>query len=255
DVESRQVVSILGAEKGGYVIANDPVIAHPIEGVGGPDAIWTSEVLDAGLRAKFGRITWDDVGDVEYSTRTGNTSKHDETWTDWSAPLKKRALISSESGRYLQVRARLRGGESARVLRVNIPFVTDNLRAVLTKVSARSSAQTTGTRGISASGGPVEGKASSKVKLSWDVDNPDEDSLRYRIEYKRVGDTKWFDALSPGEVLTNKNWDWETEDLPEGEYRVRVKVSDEPSNPPRSEERRVGRECSPLRWPEQQKPE
>src|SRR5690606_34952780 len=55
DVESRQVVSILGAEKGGYVIANDPVIAHPIEGVGGPDAIWTSEVLDAGLRAKFGR--------------------------------------------------------------------------------------------------------------------------------------------------------------------------------------------------------
>src|SRR5690606_13348196 len=109
DVESRQIVSILGADKGGYIIANDPVVAHTIEGLGGPDAIWTSEVLDAGLRAKFGRISWDSAGDVEFSTRSGNTSKPDETWADWSAPLKKRAQISSEPGRYLQVRARLRG--------------------------------------------------------------------------------------------------------------------------------------------------
>src|SRR5690606_34135798 len=132
----------------------------------------------------------------------------------------------------LQVRARLRGSGSARVHRISIPFVTDNLRAVLTKVTAKSGAQTAGTSGISTSGGPLEDKASSKIKLNWDIDNPDEDSLRYRVEYKRVGDNKWFDALAPGEVLTNKNWDWETEDLPEGEYRVRVKVSDEPSNPP-----------------------
>ncbi len=232
DVEARQVVSLARPVKGGWVVANDPVVVHPIESVGGQTAVWTSEVLDAGLRASFGRISWDAAGKVELSTRSGNTEEPDETWTDWSASLSKGGQVTSTPGRYLQVRAHLLGGEGARVLRIDVPFVTDNLRAVLTKVTAKSSADTNGSSGIASSGGPISGKASSKIKLSWDVDNPDEDDLRFRVSYRRKSDTTWFDALSPGEVLTSKSWDWETEDLPEGEYFVRVEASDEPSNSP-----------------------
>lgn len=232
DVEERQVISLVRPEKGGWVIANDPVVAHPIEAVGGQDAVWTSDVLDAGLRATFGRINWDVSGKVEFSTRSGNTEEPDETWSDFSASLKKGAVLASPAGRYLQVRARLIEGEKSEVRRIDIPFVTDNLRAVITSIKASSGADTKGSGGISSSGGPISGKSSSKIKLNWEVENPDEDELRYRVEYRRVQDQKWFDALSPGEVLTAKSWDWETEDLPEGEYLVRVEASDEPSNSP-----------------------
>lgn len=232
DVEERQVIALVRPEKSGWVIANDPVVAHPIEAVGGQDAVWTSDVLDAGLRATFGRITWDATGKVEFSTRSGNTAEPDETWSDFSAPLAKGAQVSSSAGRYLQVRARLTEGEKSRVRRIDIPFVTDNLRAILTSVTATSGADTKGSGGISSSGGPISGKSSSKIKLSWDVENPDEDELRYRVDYRRTKDDKWFDALPPGETLTSKSWDWETEDLPEGEYVVRVEASDEPSNSP-----------------------
>lgn len=232
DVEERQVIALVRPEKSGWVIANDPVVVHPIEAVGGQNAVWTSDVLDAGLRAGFGRINWDVSGKVEFSTRSGNTAEPDDTWSDFSPALTKGAQVSSPAGRYLQVRARLTEGEKSRVRRIDIPFVTDNLRPVLTSVSATSGADTKGSGGIASSGGPISGKAASKIKLSWDVENPDEDELRYRVEYRRAKDEKWFDALTPGEVLTSKSWDWETEDLPEGEYFVRVEASDELSNSP-----------------------
>lgn len=237
DVEARQVVRILGGDqgaldKGAWILASDPLVAHPIEGVGGKDAVFTSDVLDAGLRARFGRLTWESSGKVELSTRSGNTAKPDETWSDWSASLTQFGDVTSPEGRYLQVRVRILDGESSSVRRIDIPFITDNLRPVLTEVQAKSLAQTEGSSGVAASGGPLDGKSSSKIKLSWKVDNPDEDELRYRVEYQLMGDSHWFDVLPQDEILKSSNWDWETEDLPEGKYRVRVTATDELSNAP-----------------------
>jgi hypothetical protein len=188
-------------------------------------------VLDAGLPARFGRIDWNASGKVQFSTRSGNTQEPDETWTDWSAPLKKRAVVQSAGGRYLQVRVRLLERQ-AEVSRVDVPFLTDNLRAVLTSVDAKSPAQTDGSSGIRQSGKAISGGSSSKIKLSWEVDNPDKDELRYGVQYKSEGSSVWLDALKPSEVLTEGSWDWNTEDLPEGHYRVLVTASDELSNPP-----------------------
>jgi hypothetical protein len=70
------------------------------------------------------------------------------------------------------------------------------------------------------------------VKLSWKVDNADNDQLRYRIAFRREGQNLWRDALKSDEVLTKSEYEWETLALPEGKYRVRVEASDEPANPP-----------------------
>lgn len=232
DVDERQVSSLILAGDKGWVLASDPVVAHPIEAQGATSALWTSDVLDAGIRARFGKASWDASGSVELSTRSGNTEEPDETWSDWSAGLKKPGPVSSSPGRYLQVRARLSGGQKAQLRRVTVPFVTDNLRAVVTEVKAKSPAVTDGSTGVKESGSPLDGKRSPKVKLSWKVDNPDEDSLRYFVEYRLEGSKTWFDALEPGEVHTSSSFDWNTEDLPEGKYRVRVTASDELANPP-----------------------
>jgi hypothetical protein len=231
DVDERQVgaLALRGARH--FVAASDPAVVHQVKGVGGPDAVWTSKVLDAGLRAHFGRLDWLASGQLELSTRTGNTLEPDDTWSPWSAPTAAPADVQSPPARFLQVRARFGRDPNAVLSSVTIPFVTDNLRAVVTELEAEggpSSLQT----GVEASGGPPSKKSGTSITLKWKVENPDKDDLRYRLEYRLIGSPVWYDALEPRETLTKTTYSWETADLPEGRYKVRITASDEISNPP-----------------------
>jgi hypothetical protein len=232
DAEERQVGALVMAGKDRYVVASDPAVVHAVKGVGGPDAVWTSKVLDAGIRARFGQLSWDASGTLELSTRTGNTKEPDDTWSAWSNPVTAPTLVTSPVGRYFQVRARFAKDPKAVLNQVEVAFLTDNLRAVLTNVDARGGDGETGDDSPKPSGGPITRRAESTVNLTWKLDNPDKDELRYRLQYKLLGTTDWFDLLKPGEKLTKENYSWETSDLPEGRYRVRVTASDEISNPP-----------------------
>ncbi len=233
DTDERQVGALNLSAKSRFVATSDPAVYHQVRGIGGTDAVWTSKVLDAGLRAQFGRMTWDSEGTLELSTRTGNTAEPDDTWSDWSKDLAQPGVVASPPGRYLQVRARWSRDPKAVLREVRIPFITDNLRAMLTEVNAESPARPGGTgKELEASGGPIEGKTDSKVTLKWKVDNPDKDKLRYRVSYQLLGTNHWFDLLKPNELLTTESYTWDTSDLPEGRYRVRVLASDELANPP-----------------------
>jgi hypothetical protein len=105
---------------------------------------------------------------------------------------------------------------------------------VLTEIDVTSSDKKSqaASSGVSASGGPISQQPDTKAKLSWKVDNEDQDELRYRLQYRLVGTTTWYDILKPKEKLTSTSYSWETADLPEGRYRVRVIASDELANPP-----------------------
>ncbi len=232
DAEERQIGALVLAGKDRYVVSSDPAVVHPIKGLGGADAVWTSKVLDAGIRARFGQLSWDASGNLELSTRTGNTKEPDDSWSAWSNPLAATALVSSPVGRYFQVRARFAKDPKAVLNRVEVAFLTDNLRAVLTTVDARGSDGESGDDSPKQSGGPVSKRAESSVALSWKLDNPDKDELRYRLQYRLLGTNHWFDVLKPNEKLTKESYSWETSDLPEGRYRVRVVATDELANPP-----------------------
>jgi hypothetical protein len=116
---------------------------------------------------------------------------------------------------------------------VTIPFVTDNVRPVITEISAvaKGAPAKEPASSVPASGGEV-GKHESVVKVTWKVDNADSDPLRYRVSFKREGQTQWRDALKADDVLTKAELEWDTAALPEGKYRIRVEASDESSNPP-----------------------
>jgi hypothetical protein len=232
DVDERQVGALVLTGKDQLVVASDPAVVHPVKGIGGPDAVWTSKVLDAGLRARFGKITWEATGPLQISTRTGNTKDPDDTWSAWSAGFGAPALIDSPAARYLQVRARFEKDPNAVLSEIGISFLTDNLRAVITSVDAKDTDSSDSDDSIHSSGGPVTHKPESTVALSWKVDNPDKDDLRYRLQYRQVGSNNWFDLLKPQEKLTKDSYSWETSDLPEGRYRVRLVATDELSNPP-----------------------
>lgn len=231
DTDERQVGAVFISAGKGFVATSDPPVLHRILGRGGPDAVWTSRVLDASLRAKFGTVTWRATGPVELSVRTGGTGIPDATWTGWSNPFTVPGPIN-QTARYVQVRARFARDPNASLAEVTIPFVTENVRPVVTEVNATAkvSPPKEPTKEIPASGAEAP-KHDTVVKVSWKVENPDADPLRYRVAFKREGQNEWRDALKTDEIHTKTELDWETASLPEGKYRVRVEASDEPANP------------------------
>jgi hypothetical protein len=234
DTEERQVGALAIVGKQQFVSTSDPAVLHPLRGVGGTDAVWTSKPLDAGLRAHFGQLSWTASGALELSTRSGNTQQPDDTWSAWSDGLTKPGMTKSPAARYIQIRARWNQDPRATLSDVTLPFVTDNLRAVITSVEVDREKDDSVSEGsdIGSSGGPVSDDADPVIKLKWKVDNPDSDELRYRLQYRLVGTNEWLDILKPGRLLTKNQFEWDTNDLPEGHYRLRVQVSDELSNPP-----------------------
>jgi hypothetical protein len=231
DTDERQVTAVGVAGRDRWIVGSDPAVFHRILGVGGAQAMWTSKPLDAGLRARFGHITWRGTGSLEVSTRSGNTQTPDASWTAWSNPVQQGGVASSPAARFVQVRAGL-GDANATIADVTLAFVTENLRAVVTEVAAKPKASGSEAKeGIVASGNAAP-KHDSVVHLSWKVENPDSDELRYRVQFRQEGQQRWLDATKADDVLTKSELDWDTTALPEGKYRVRVDASDEISNPP-----------------------
>jgi len=240
DTDERQVtaLSLAGLTKnpahpgpGAFIASSDGAVLHRILGRGGADAVWTSKTFDMGSRAHFGALSFRAQGPIEMSTRTGNTATPDTTWSTWSAGVTTAGHVTSPAARYVQMRARLLRPDSE-LREVILPFVNDNLRAVITQVTAQSKSVRQPTKeGLAPSGGTPPSHDST-VHITWSVDNPDQDALRYRIWYQREGDTVWRDMLREGEIVAGTSYDWETATLPEGKYRVRVEASDDAVNPP-----------------------
>lgn len=231
DTEERQIGAIVPVGNTRFIATSDPVVFHSISGTGGADAMWTSKVLDAGLRAHFGLIEWKADGTLEVMTRSGNTEKPDNSWSAWSRAMAKPEKVPSPPARYLQIRARF-GRDPGAVLReVEVSFLTDNARALVTEITAGTSRSDTGGDKVPESGAAPD-DASAKVELSWKIENPDNDKLRYKVSYKPVGGAQWFNMLAADEELTKTSYTWDISGLPEGLYRVRVEGSDELSNPP-----------------------
>jgi hypothetical protein len=230
DTDERQITALGLAGRTRFALGSDPATLHRVLGTGGPDAVWTSKALDAGLRARFGHLTWRGAGSIEVSSRSGDTQSPDSTWSPWSAAIAEGGAVPSPAGRYVQVRARLKDG-AASLSDVALAFRTENLRAVVTEISAHERGGASDTKeGIAPSGGSP-GRHESVVRLTWKIDNPDEDELRYRVQFRRDGETRWIDATHPDDVVTKAELDWDTSALPEGRYRVRVQATDEIVNP------------------------
>jgi hypothetical protein len=232
DTDSRQIGAVHVSGKVRFVVGSDPAAFHRVLSVGGPDSVWTSKALDAGLRARFGHLRWNGTGTVEVSTRTGDTQTPDTTWSPWSTPVALGGPTTSPSGRFVQVRARMRDAAST-IADVSLAFVTENLRAVVTEVAARpkGSHEPKDKDGVPSSGAEPP-KHDAVLHVTWKVDNPDNDELRYRVQFRREGQSRWIDATASDDVLTRPELDWDTSTLAEGKYRVRVDASDELANPP-----------------------
>ncbi len=237
-IDSRNIGAISvapgGAAKGTWFAGGDPATFHRVTSIGGAESTWMSKVLDAGLKARFGKLTWRVAGaaanTIELQTRSGQTSTPDDSWSPWSAPLTTPGKVTSPAGRFVQLRARWTGNASAVLRGVSLAFVTDNLRAVVTEVNVPTKGPLPKDKDIPSSGTDVPPK-SATLKLTWKTDNPDNDKLAYRLWFRKEESAVWRPITKEDEPLTSTDYTWNTEALSEGWYRVRVEASDEMANP------------------------
>jgi len=235
-IESRNIGAIAvaggGAAKGTWFAGGDPATFHRVTSVGGAESTWMSKPLDAGLKARFGKLTWRVAGApgnaIELQTRSGQTSTPDDSWSAWSNPLAAPGKVTSPAARFVQIRARWKGNADAVLRGISLAFVTDNLRAVVTEVTVPTKGPLP--KDIPASGTDIPPK-SSTIKLTWKTDNPDNDKLAYRLWFRREESTMWRPITKEDDPITASDYTWNTEALSEGWYRVRVEATDENANP------------------------
>ncbi len=225
DAEERQVVALALGASVPHFVTSDGVAVYRVESQGG-EAQWTSAVLDAKVPARFGELSFRAQGAVQWATRSGNTETPDDSCTAWSAASKQSGPIKSPGARFLQLQFKL--AENAELYAANAYYLPQNQPAQITKIRLKPA--------------KPDPKASlpahkSVLSLAWDVSNPDEDKLRYRLYYRNEQHSAWLPMLREQDRLEQADYDWETRSLPDGYYRVRVEASDEASNPPALVER------------------
>jgi hypothetical protein len=233
DVDERQVLAMqLAAPTPTFVTADGAAVYTLSDGVGKRE--WTSKALDAGTRARFGHLYARTRGAVSISTRSGNTDKPDASWSDWSAPLsaagKREATVvtgavQSPAARFLQVRVSLSQADSV-VYAIEAFYLPDNRAGVITEVSVEPPKAASADKSK-----PGQTSAGSQYKLHWKVENPDNDSLRYRVAVRRESSQQYRALQRESDVLTATDYTWETESSPDGYYRARIEASDELDNP------------------------
>ncbi len=191
-------------------------------GTGRPTgATWTSRTFDAGSIARWGAVRARGTGTVEIEVRSGNADPPDSTWSAWSA-LTTEGHAQSPAARFLQLRARWSQGPDAILRALTAYYLPTNQRAVVTEVTTETK---------------IGDPRPQSLRINWKVDNPDSDTLRYRIRFRGDGDQNWRTILRQGEFVTGANYDWPTDGLAEGFYRIQVEASDEASNPDNEVER------------------
>ncbi len=215
DVDETSVLALSITSRARMFATADTGSIYTVTAARPPAATWTSKVLDASSIARWGAVRWRGTGALDWEARSGNSDPVDSTWSAWSA-LDGEGVVRAPAARYLQIRARW-ARDGASVMRaVTAYYLPTNQRAVLTDVSAESK-----------TGDPRP----QAIKIAWKVENPDSDSLRYRVRFRADGEQNWRSVLRAAEFLTATNYDWSVDGLPEGYYLVQVEASDEAANP------------------------
>jgi hypothetical protein len=220
----------------------------------------TGPVQDAGGQARWGALSLEGgpagTG-VRIETRSGNTVHPDATWSPWASVslTGDRGPVTSPAGRFLQWRVRISDRE-ARVAGVRVVYLPENraprvaaidvsdLGTPLKEVSGRGGQpglyqslpgglrvefqpQTPRNQDQDAEDGDAAWARRYRT-VTWEAEDPDEDTLAYSLYLRRPGETPWQPLA---EELAASPWIWDSSTVPDGWYSLRIQASDQPENP------------------------
>jgi sugar lactone lactonase YvrE len=245
-LKEAQPLSMLYGKEGIFIGAGDVGRVHRLTPAYSEEGTFTSQVHDAAIISRWGTISvraeTPKGTAITLTTRSGNTEKPDDTWSDWAKTSEEK--VPSPPARFLQYRATLTTSEqtaSPILQEVGLAGLQTNLKPRITSVtvsafgappiefgnSGEEEIDSPPLRGAPKLRVPQPTKRSLK-RVRWRAQDPNEDRLIYTLVFRGVEEKAWK-LLK--EDLKTSFYLWDTEACPDGQYLLKVTASDRPGNP------------------------
>jgi hypothetical protein len=255
----KQIVSIHPARSGWSATTTNAGAVYSIDPSKASRAEYRSPVKDTARHSAFGhfRIDGDGLGGTVSAFRSGNTATPDETWSDWIAsPRGPSGEIAAPAARYLQWRVVMESPSPATVVdRLTAAFVNRNVRPIIETLTVAEPgvvvmsgsfpaspqvleatnpdeygifASLEAPRDRSDAGGGKRMFRKGYRTVSWKASDPNGDSLRYTLQFRPRGSATW---LSLREKIEESQINFDSSQIPDGEYELKLIATDAPDNP------------------------
>lgn len=222
DVEERQVLALAVAGKEQYLGTGDAGAIYRVQPAG--KRAYLSEVFDAKVPARWGSLHFQSTGMLRFESRSGNTAKPDDTWTGFKPTggvMAGVVKVNSPPGRYLQLRISWPGAGRTALRSYTLYYLPVNQRTRIKEITFER-----------ASDKDKKKPRTPLIKIKWKVDNPDKDPLVYRLYVREEMGLTWR-KITGRDPLEKEEFEWDTEPVADGNYRVKVVASDERGNSPK----------------------
>ncbi len=163
------------------------------------EGTYESDVFDAKIFSRWGRMQFLGNGNVQLFARSGNVDNPDRNWSPWRpVDLQKELPVDAPSARYIQWKAVLRPGNPAPVIdSVTLNYLPKNVAPevedVTVSVGARVPAGTP-SHANSADSPSYETPTptvadKNSIAVRWKARDANDDDLVYNVYYRGDGET------------------------------------------------------------------
>jgi len=228
--DAAHVYKIVASSNGYWLVSNNMATITRVENGLNSSGTYFSDVLDAGIQSRFGRITWNadlsKQATVSLSVRLGNSNNPDKSWTSWSAPFSDplHSNINLSGYRFLQTKIVLNStvpSETPYLNSYQIYYLENNLQPQISQVTIRKAAEK--------APAPDSNPPHKYLHVSWQASDPNQDRLQFNLYLKKVQGGDW--VLWREKI--QEDWQYlDTELFEDGEYLLKVQGTDALENTP-----------------------
>ncbi|HLJ73245.1 MAG TPA: hypothetical protein VKU62_01570 [Thermoanaerobaculia bacterium] len=256
-VPDKQVVSISSSGNDTLITTTNSGAVYRMLDTPQLNAEFRSAVKDVDRFSYFGhyRIEGDNLNHVAIAFRSGNTRTPDATWSAWSKPINAAdGKVDVPAGRYAQWKLNMINPSREVVVdNVTVAYENRNVAPVIDAVTVQDPAVVYITGSYPPSPQVVEATNPDEYgiftsldaprsseqpgkrvfrkgfrTITWRAHDDNGDPLRYSLYFRRQGTDKWL-RLRENVDETSMNFD--TSQLPDGRYELRLIASDIIDNP------------------------
>lgn len=213
-----------------------------------PEGTFESDVYDAKIFSRWGRVEVRGRGNFDMFARSGNVDNPDRNWSPWTRiDLNKDARPDVPAARFIQWRAVLKPANPPTMLdSVAINYLSKNVAPVVDEIVVQQGARflpqphVPTPENVTVNFGPpqtmprVEAlptatRDRTSVAVRWNAHDDNDDNLVFSLYYRGDNERAWK-LLRSG--LTDKFYSFDSGLLPDGGYTMKVLASDASSHTP-----------------------
>ncbi len=246
---SNQITAMASTNDGGVILAASNIgKLHKLGPEIASEGVFESDVFDADLFTRWGALEADPAGAGALAVRSGNLDRPARTWSDWSdsgeapparfAQWKATLRASGQTSPELDaVRLYYRPANSKPRIE-ELELTPPNYRfppkrpsvAPRTLTLSPIGSSSVSRRGARAQQPPqILTQAAGSLGVRWSAEDANDDDLIAKVEIQGIGESGW---ILLEDDIEDTEFNFDSDAFADGRYRLRVTVSDSPSNAP-----------------------